>query len=268
MKNIVLQLGHQNIQFNVDPALHGSTGAPQEMGKNYKITSRTAELLRERNFNVKQTDANANSDTSITGKDWDLYLAVHCDADSASNGGFTDWPEPSTDGATAESQRIANKISDKFFPESGITFRPERRQKSNGIKYYYMWKYLSAKTPCVLIEMGESVDPKDSVILNDTERCAVALARGICNAFNMPYDLPVIQPPATQPNTIPEGMMLIKKEDYNNITAQVKTLQDAIVKQKNDYEGLLAIRDKEVLTKLSVQKTELINKIIEYIRSL
>lgn len=187
---IVLQSGHSNIQFNDITSLRGSTGSPQELTKNYKITSRTAELLRERGFTVKQTDANANMDTTITNVDWDLFLAIHCDADSASNGGFTDYPEPSTDGATVESQRIANRIADKFFPESGITFRPERRQKSAGVMYYYMWQYLSSKTPCVLIEMGESVDAHDMVILNDTERCAIALSRGICLAFNVTYDLP------------------------------------------------------------------------------
>lgn len=186
---IVLQSGHQNIQFNSDTQLQHSTGAPQEMGTNYAITSRVAELLRSKGFEVKQTDANADADASITGTDWDMFLAVHCDADIANDngGGFTDFQDPADDGNTQESQRIANAITAKFFPESGIEYHPERRGNIN-VRDYYMWKYLSAKTPCVLIEMGESVDAHDRVILNDTERCAIALARGICSAFNVNYD--------------------------------------------------------------------------------
>ena len=215
MIRLVLQSGHQNIQFNDIISLQGATGAPQEMGKNYAITSRTAELLRERGFEVKQTDANANMDTTITSKDWDLFLSIHCDSDSASNGGFTDYPEPSTDGATQRSQEIANKIAEKFFPESGITYRQERRQKSEGVMYYYMWKYLSTTTPCVLIEMGESVDAKDMVILNDTERCAKALTRGICLAFNVPYDIST--PPVTTPPVTPQDPCSAYKDKLTKI---------------------------------------------------
>jgi hypothetical protein len=218
MPRIVLQVGHQNIQYNSITALHGSTGAPTEMGKNLAITNRTAELLRQRGFEVKQTDANANDDSTITYPiNWDMYLAVHCDADTASDGGFTDFPYPPTDGATQRSQEIANKIAEKFYPESGITNRPERRQKSPDIMYYYMWKYLSATTPCVLIEMGEAIDPHDSVILNDTERCAIALARGVCNAFGVAYDLPTPPPPVVEPPTPPQDPCITYKDKLKKI---------------------------------------------------
>jgi N-acetylmuramoyl-L-alanine amidase len=232
-KTICIQVGHQNIKFNTDAALSGSTGAPQEMQTNYNIVCRTAELLRARGFTVKQTDANANSDPTIIGQDWDLYLSVHCDSDSALlSGGFTDWPDPTTDGATIESQRIANAIADKFFPETGIVFRPERRQKSTGVMYYYMWKYLSMKTPCVLIEMGESVDAHDRVILNDTERCAVALARGVCQAFSVAYEQaqppvvqpPVVEPPVVQPPVIPPAPPIVPTVDYKSYLQRIKVV--------------------------------------------
>jgi hypothetical protein len=197
---ICLQAGHINIIYNSILSLRGGTGAPNEQVHNLAITNKTCELLRERGFEVKQTDANANDDSSITGTDWDMFLAIHCDSDSASNGGFTDYPEPSTDGATAKSQDLANKIADKYFPESGITRRDDRRQKSPDVMYYYMWQYLSNKTPCVLIELGESVDVKDSVILNDVERCAKALTRGICNAFGVAYDITPTVPPVVEPS--------------------------------------------------------------------
>lgn len=199
MTKLCIQVGHQNIQYNTDAALHGSTGAPQEMEKNYKIVSRLCEILRGKGFEVKQTDANANSDPAVTDTDWDLFLACHCDADSSLlSGGFVDYAAPSIDSATNESQRICQAIRSEYFEHSGIVERPERMQQSPGVMYYYMWKYLSAKTPCVLVEMGESIDPHDNVILNDPEIVASALARGICKAFNVSYD-PIVNP-GTQPN--------------------------------------------------------------------
>ncbi len=221
MKRIVLQAGHQNIKYNSDVSLRGSTGAPQEMETNYRITSRTAEILRSKGIEVKQTDANANTDKSITDVDWDLYLAIHCDADSALlSGGFTDCPEPATDGATLISQKMANAIADKFFPYTEIVYRKERRQKSAGIQYYYMWKYLTNATPCVLIEMGESIDPHDRVILNDTERCAVALAMGVCSALGIPY----FQQPVVDYEKKYNDLLLAKAEADKNSEA----LQDII----------------------------------------
>lgn len=227
-KSIVLQVGHQNTQFNQDPQLRVSTGAPQEMGKNYKVVCRTAELLRARGFAVKQTDANADSDPSVTSVNWDMFLAVHCDADRPNDngGGFTDFQDPAVDGNTKESQRIANAIADKFFSESGIERHDERRGNIN-VRDYYMWSHLTDSTPCVLIEMGESVDPHDSVILNDTERCAIALARGICNAFGVNYDLPISQP-TSQPTAQPQV-------DNSQLIAQ---LRQTIVDKNNTISSL------------------------------
>jgi N-acetylmuramoyl-L-alanine amidase len=188
MYKIVLQVGHMNASMG-EAWLKPMTGAPEEEPKNRAITFRTAELLRERGFEVKVTDANGYLDkTIIIPNEWDLFLAIHCDADSAAlSAGFTDYCDPQYDGATVKSQKYANDIADKFFPESGIVNRPERRGNIN-VRQYYFWDYISSLTPCVLIEMGESVDPHDKVILQDTERCAIALARGVCKAFDVPYD--------------------------------------------------------------------------------
>ena len=244
MKRIVLQVGHQNIQYNSITALHGSTGAPQEQVHNLAIVSRAAELLRQRGFEVKQTDANANDDKNITSVDWDLFLACHCDSDSETvSAGFADYPLPATDGATVESQRIAEVLNSIFYKETGIVFRPERIQKSDDIKYYYMWKYLSAKTPCVLIEMGESVDPHDKVILDDTERCAIALARSVCQAFNVPYDLPnptptppSPPPPAPQP---PLDPCLVYKDKLKKISDIVNGSWITYLKSRNVIKELV-----------------------------
>jgi hypothetical protein len=205
MKKLCIQAGHQNIKYNTIQALQGSTGAPEEMVNNLRITNRLCEVLRAKGFEVKQTDANANADPQVTDVDWDLYLAIHCDADSALiSGGFIDTPDPSVDVSHTESLRIATAMRGEYFKHSGIVERPERMGKSDGVLYYYMWQVLTAKTPCVLIEMGESIDPHDKVILADTERMANAIARGVCAAFGVAFD-PVVAPttPISQPSTPP-----------------------------------------------------------------
>ena len=54
--------------------------------------------------------------------DFKLFLALHCDMDYPNDGGsgFADFPEPQTDGATAESQRICKIINETYFPEVKI----------------------------------------------------------------------------------------------------------------------------------------------------
>lgn len=69
-----------------------------------------------------------------------------------------------------------------------------------------MWKFLSFKTPCVIIECGVGKDEHDSVILADTERVANAIVRGICKAFNVPFDNPTpsasISPSASKSSSL------------------------------------------------------------------
>jgi hypothetical protein len=190
MKKVVIQAGHINAKNNSIVALRGSTGAPGEQELTKRIADRLSSLLREKGVEVKQTDACANDDKSITGADWDLFLALHGDADYAGDGGsgFATFPEPSTDGATSESQRIAKIINDYYFPEVQIVHRDLANKNT---KYYYMWKYLTAKTPCVLVEMGQVQDPHDKVLLANTDLIANALATAILRALgieNMPSD--------------------------------------------------------------------------------
>jgi hypothetical protein len=251
-KRICLQAGHQNIKYNEIIALQGSTGAPQEMGTNYKITSRLAEILRVKGFEVKQTDANANVDPMVTDIDWDLFLSIHCDADSALlSGGFIDVADPVVDMAHAESLRIATAMESEYFNHSGIVNRPERKQKSDGVLLYYMWATLSPKTPCVLIEMGESIDPHDRVILNDTDRVANAIARGICKAFNVSFDA-VTPPPVTTGTTV-----TILKTEYESLKSQIKNLTKSLV-----------LKDSEFQTKLRQERDDLIGEIITIIHGL
>ncbi len=217
-----------NAQFG-DAWLKPQTGAPEEQRKNKDITFRAAEILRTKGFDVTVTDANGYKDPAIKMPVvWDLFLAVHCDADSAAlSSGFTDYCEPDNDGATDRSVLYANKIAEKFFPETGITYRPERRGNIN-VRQYYFWDYISWTTPCVLIEMGESIDPHDDVILEDTERCAKGLARGVCNAFGVEFDTPTTPVPPI------EEMVTIKKSEYDWLKTQNNDLSSALEQERRN----------------------------------
>lgn len=193
---VCLQAGHIHIDQNIDQTLHSSTGAPGEQEFTQRIVSATALLLQSKNFEVTIVDANANSNAIVTGTDWDLFLAVHYDADIYhTGGGFVDFADPSLDAATVRSQELANAISSEYFKHSEIVEHPERSNANT--KFYYMWKTLSAATPCVIIECGVGQDAHDKVLLADTQRIASALARGICAGFKIPYDEPTSPPQIT-----------------------------------------------------------------------
>ena len=180
-KRVCLQAGHQGITS-------GSTGAPGERDWTTKIVPMIAERLRAKGVEVYETDGNGDKDTKVTGTDWDLFLAIHYDADAYGNtptptGGFTDYPEPSTDYSTKESQRIASVLKDYYFPTTGIKY--VNRSNAN-TRYYYMWKCLSKNTPCVIIECGiGNRKPEDYETLRKYDFIADTIANGILKALGM-----------------------------------------------------------------------------------
>jgi N-acetylmuramoyl-L-alanine amidase len=157
---IAIQAGHKGM-------IIGAVGAPGERDWNSKVVSLIAALLRAEGFEVKEVPSNADKDSKVTSTDWDLFLAIHYDADIyKTNGGFVDTPDPSVDVATRESNRIASILRKNYFPKLGIPEHPERSNANT--KFYYMWSALSAKTPCVLIECGiGNRKPEDYNILHD-----------------------------------------------------------------------------------------------------
>lgn len=188
MPIICLQAGHVNIQYNASPDLRSATGSPGEAGFTLDIANKVSTKLRTLGFTVQQTDANANSDPAVTGRDWDLFLAIHWDADVyGRGGGFVGAPDPSIDYSSAESLRLANEIWAGYQATTGVVSYPQRQNPNT--KYYYMWNSLSAKTPCVLIECGVGNHrPDDFELLNNNRpRVVEGLCRGICNAFGVPY---------------------------------------------------------------------------------
>jgi len=198
MLKLILQAGHEN-------RTSGQTGAPEEQANNIRIRNRLGEVLSSKGFQVMMVDA----DYTAT-QDFQLALSLHCDANYAGDegGGFVDYPDPSVDFANAESKRIKEAIESEYFKNSGIKNMPNRSNANT--KFYYWWSQLTKNTPCVLIEMGESIDPHDRVILADTDRVANAIARGVCRAFNVSFDPPpppappVVPPPPVEPSIPPE----------------------------------------------------------------
>lgn len=189
MIKICLQAGHEGVTS-------GATGAPGEQELNKRIRNRLSEILIGKGFQLYLVDANPPQ--SQINQDFDLFLALHGDANIYGTGGgvisyIADYIDSSPE-SNAESKRIKEAIESEYFSRSGIVNHPERNNRN--MTEYYMWGRLSAKTPCVILEMGVVQDAHDKVILADTERVATAIARGICKAFNVAYDAPIPEPPS------------------------------------------------------------------------
>ena len=164
------------------------------MSFNIDIRNKVAEALRLRGFEVVTTDANANDDKNITDQDFNLFLSIHYDADIyGTGGGFVDYPDPSVDKVTQESQRIVKVIEEQYFSVTKISDKPLRRNANT--KFYYMWKFLTEKTPCALIECGVGMHvPDDHTMLHFNRDIVVqGIVQGICKAFEVTYEKPVDQ---------------------------------------------------------------------------
>jgi len=210
MKKILLQFGHAGLTS-------GATGAPEEQSNNIRIGKRLSEILISKGFQLYLADANYSS--SI---DFDIALALHCDSNYPGNegGGFVACADPSVDQVWQESRRIESVIASEYFKHSGIR-EVDSRENANTL-YYYWWYNLSLDTPCVLIEMGESIDPHDKVILVDTDRVANAIARGVCKAFNVSFETPIPT----------EEMITIKKTEYDGLQSKISSLSSALEQEK------------------------------------
>jgi hypothetical protein len=173
---VILQVGHYN-------RTTGSTGAPGEKDFNWDVCNKVAELLRPyKEVRVVRADPPT---VEITG-DYELFLAIHYDADIYGKGGYlVDFPEPRTDGNTKESQRIAGVINEVYGRETGIVCHPER--SNDNTRFYYMWQKISPKTPCVLIECGVGQHHPDDyeILFNQREKVVSGILKGILKAFNI-----------------------------------------------------------------------------------
>jgi len=217
MPKIILQGGHEG-------RIIGATGAPNEQSFNVDISNQVAFELSKRGFTVQRV--NADPKPEEIGGDWDLFLAIHYDSDVyGTGGGFVDFPEPSTDGATVESQRIAYLLRQEYFGTTHITNHPERSNVNT--RKYYMWAKLSAKTPCVIIECGVGMHvPDDHETLHFNRPLVVeGIVKGICLAFSVPYVTPTT---TTTTSTTTTTTTTTLPDASSEVTEMLKKLHDII----------------------------------------
>jgi hypothetical protein len=236
---ILIQSGHKNIRNNCDVALRSGTGAGGEVEITTAVADATASLLRAKGVETLVVDANFNCDKTSADKDYQLFLTLHCDMDYANDqgSGFCDYPEPSTDGATVESQRLAKEIQNSFFPAVGINIKS--RSNAN-TRFYYMWSALSAKTPCVLIEMGQVKDPHDSPILLNTQKVAQALSNAILSALKV--------------SVVPDELAVLK-EKVAKLSTQVKELIEDLKECESNKKTVTGLLETEMTTRKALEAT-------------
>lgn len=225
MPKIILQAGHEG-------RTSGATGAPNEKGFNVDIANQVRDILVGKGFEVRRVNADPKS--TETAGDWDLFLSIHYDADVYGTGGyFVDFPEPSTDGATQRSQEIAKTLSEEYGRVTAIVNHPERSNRNT--RYYYMWKSLSSKTPCVIIECGVGMHvPDDHTTLHfNRPLVAEGISRGICKAFSITYDAPDPFEPVDP------------SSDYKKIISE---LQTKMVEMAQFYEKEKSVKDEQIKT--------------------
>ena len=238
----------------------GATGAPEEMANNKRITDRLSAVLRSKGIKVYQTDAYGYNDPKVTKVDYDLFLSLHCDMDykNDNGGGFADYANPETDYATAESQRICKILNDNYFPEVKIQYVPRSNLNTRN---YYMWKYLTKPTPAVIIEMGQSIDPHDKVLLANTNLIANALGMAICKALGVDYEI-------NSPDPKPDSFLLAKEKEIVDLNETIKNLRNDLKVAQTENLSKLAEKDKQCQEKLTAYKLKindyLINCIKEY----
>lgn len=218
---ILLQAGHAG-------RTSGATGAPGEQKWTTEITPKIAQKLREHGIEVREINADPTAD-QIAG-DWDLFLAVHYDSDSYNDrGGFIDVPDPSVDMAHSESVRIADEIKKTYFSTTGIPNHPERSNANT--KFYYMWKKVSAKTPCVIIEAGVGWRTKEdhNTLWFEQDKVVEGITKGILNALKP-------TPPEDPCRAYKEEITKLTEEN-SELKRQIKEHQCPIVPEPEPIKG-------------------------------
>lgn len=225
-KKIMLQAGHSNIQYNSITALRGGTGAPGEAGFAVDVRDRISTLLRARGFFVQGSDANANDDPNITGQDWDLCMALHYDADLyGKGGGMACAPAADVDAVNATSVKIRDAFVSNYFNVAGVVDHQERQNPNT--YYYYLWQYMSANTPCLLLEFGVGQHHPDDydLLQGNRAKAAEAAARSICKYFGVPYD--TNPTPTPTPGNLTAREQRIKTQAFatNSVWDRMKKIQ-------------------------------------------
>ena len=163
-------------------------------------------------------------------------MALHGDMDVQNDqgGGMVGSGDKSVDAMWQESLRIKNIFDEVYFTETKIV---NKNIVTAGMSRYYIWQYLTSKTPCVLIEMGQVQDPHDKILLGNTDLIANAIGRSICKAFNVPFD--VTPAPVTDPRLKQLDDAGLTDADKVRVAINRNSEWDRLVEEKTTIENQL-----------------------------
>ena len=244
----------------------GSTGASGERDWTTKIVPMVTDRLRNFSQEVYTTDAFAYNDEKVTSTDWDLFLAVHYDADIYNDrGGFADYPDQSADKVWERSKQLSDKIEEVFFSKTGI---PVKNNRSNAnTKFYYMWKSLTENTPCVLIECGVgNRKPEDYETLRKYDFIADSLTQAILEALGVSTDFTIFKLEEKIDQLNQE--LIEMRESRNKWKRMYASLEETTAKEyqllseqvKNLQSELAEVNYKVELMTSTIEKTSLENE--------
>lgn len=251
MPYICIQAGHEG-------RTSGATGAPGEQEMTIRISNRVADILRSKGFQIDRVKADPAFAEYY--KDFDLFLSLHGDANIyGTGGGVIASGDQSVDAMWQRSAELRDAIGSEYFSRSGIVEHKER-VNANMTKYY-MWSKLTAKTPCVLLEMGVVQDAHDKVLLADTEIIASAVARGVCKAFGVQYDPPA---PPTEPKCEVSVEVIDRVVDINQTETQATV--SLLLRITGKLDGVVKYTEDKMVThsfKYPLVEKEIIKEVIK-----
>jgi len=196
--SVIVQAGHVNIEENCDWGLRGQTGAPGERDFTARVAAIVAGALQGNGVACVVADANANCVGTITNRDYDAFLALHCDARHRS-GFAVGVGNHAEDGAAQSSARLGDCLRKAYGQSTGLADVNDLGENPN-VTEYYMFNSLSQATPCALIEMGAisapdgSYGPDELYMSTHAEDVASGIVNGLLDFLKVDYS--TVTPPA------------------------------------------------------------------------
>jgi len=183
MAEVVVQAGHENIGANCDAGLRPYTGAPGEVSWTPGIVEGICARLMAAGVTAHHVDANWNcgGNPSI-GRDYDAVLAVHYQSNPPHESGFSvGRMDPLEDGAAAASAQLVDAINAAYSAATGLTRRDAWDTPNPNVQHYYLFRAVSLKTPCALIECGTGAvgAPDHAFLWTQQEKVIAGIADGI-----------------------------------------------------------------------------------------
>lgn len=201
----VVQAGHQNINANCDPLLHGGTGAPGEIDWTPRVADAVVQLLIRNGVDARHVDANFNCASDV-GSNFDGVLAIHYNSDPPDESGyFIGVGDPNVDGNAAGSAALMNSLRTAYQAATHLELR--QNWDSPNISGYYLFRSLSPATPFALAECGTGAPgaPDHDFLWNNIDIVALGLANGVLLFMGKQVITPPPSPPSPpEPPPSPE----------------------------------------------------------------